>query len=163
PPDPQATSPRDYPAIPGFDIEDLVGEGGQAIVYRARQVKLDGRTVALKVLGSHNRATLRAHLSRFRNEATALSRLEHPNIVRLCGVPEHEGTPYLPLEYAAGGPLRDRLDRQRSTFAAAAEFVEGLALATHFAHERGIIHRDLKPRNILLTRAGIPKISDFGL
>jgi tetratricopeptide (TPR) repeat protein/predicted Ser/Thr protein kinase len=153
------------PAIPGLEIEQLIGEGGQAVVYKARQTRLGSRVVAVKLLGGSagKRALLRADLTRFRNEAKAYFLLEHPNIVRLYDVDQHEGTPYLVLEFVAGGTLYERIERQRFTQREAIEFVETLARAVHFAHQHGVIHRDLKPRNILLTSDGVPKISDFGL
>src|SRR5206468_9328399 len=114
---------------------------------------------------------------RFRAEAAAVARLQHPNIVQIHEVGEHDGLPFLCLEYVAGGSLAARIARGPLPQADAAELVETLARAVQHAHERGILHRDLKPANVLLSfsrgsenRAdgarpndGVPKLTDFGL
>ena len=130
-------------------------------VYRAWQVSLK-RVVALKVLRPDAYADAGA-AARFQAEAEAAARFQHPNIVQVYEVGEHEGMGYLVLEYAAGGGLDRRLAETLQDPRESARLIETLARAMHFAHERGIIHRDLKPANVLLAEDGIPKIADFGL
>jgi hypothetical protein len=100
---------------------------------------------------------------RFLTEAEVIARLRHPNVVQIYGMGDHEGRPYLELEYVAGGSLAARLDGTPWTSLKASAFLEVLARAVHEAHRQGVVHRDLKPSNVLLTEAGQPKIADFGL
>jgi serine/threonine protein kinase len=139
--------------VPGYEILGELGHGGMGIVYQARQKSLD-RVVALKVLRSA--ATLGpSERARFRNEAEAVARLQHPNIVQVHEIgdwlPEGggESLPFLVLEYVEGCSLADRLSSQPLSDREAA-LVEVVARAVHHAHERGIVHRDLKPANVLL-------------
>src|SRR5260370_15688204 len=131
------------------------------VVYRAVQQKLH-RPVALKMIlaGAHAGPE---QLARFRREAEAVARLQHFHIVQIYEVGEHDGCPYFSLELVPGGTLADKLDGQPFPSTRAAALVAQLAGAMDFVHQRGIIHRDLKPGNVLLTPAGMPKISDFGL
>jgi serine/threonine protein kinase len=131
------------------------------VVYKARQVGLD-RVVALKVILAGQFAGDRER-ARFRAEALAGARLSHPNVVQVHEVGEHQGHPYLALEYVEGGTLSDRLRAGPLAARPAAELVERLARAVQAAHEKGVVHRDLKPANVLLTRDGTPKVTDFGL
>ena len=100
---------------------------------------------------------------RFRAEAEAVARLQHPNIVQVHEVGEHEGLPYAALEFVEGGTFAERLKRGPVSPREAAEVIATLAGAMHLAHSRNIIHRDLKPANILLDAEGSPKVTDFGL
>ncbi len=102
-------------------------------------------------------------LVRFRVEAEAIARLQHPNIVQVYEINEFKGLPFFSLEFVEGGTLSRKIDGTPQPIAQAAAMVETLARAMAFAHERGIIHRDLKPANVLLTADGTPKIVDFGL
>jgi fermentation-respiration switch protein FrsA (DUF1100 family) len=155
------------------------------VVYKARQVQL-GRLVALKIIQA-GAAPDAEERRRFRIEAEAVARLRHPNIVRIYGVGEHEGRPFLVLEFVAGESLAQRQGGKPWPAADAARLVEDLARAIHEAHQQGIIHRDLKPANILLQKdeggrmkdekkqtgsdssfilhpsSFVPKITDFGL
>ncbi|QEL16254.1 protein kinase domain-containing protein [Limnoglobus roseus] len=148
-------------AVPGFDILEEVGRGGMGVVYRARQRRLN-RVVALKVIlgGDHAAAKERA---RFRREAETAAKLDHPNIVRIFEVGEHDGRPYCVMEFVDGGSLAKRAAGGPWAFRAAAELVAAVAGAADHAHQRGVVHRDLKPANVLLGDADAPKIVDFGL
>jgi hypothetical protein len=145
-----------------------LGRGGMGVVYLARQTALK-RSVALKMLSGPLAGE--EAIARFRHEAEAVARLQHPNIVGIYEIGEQDGAPFLALEYIEGGSLADRLDGTPWAGQPAARFVAILARAVHHAHERGIVHRDLKPANILLsfpTRTtplldAVPKVSDFGL
>jgi WD40 repeat protein/serine/threonine protein kinase len=175
---PAALAGAPFPEVAGYEILGKLGEGGMGVVYRARQVKLN-RLVALKMIlaGSHlNDVTL----ARFRSEAEAVARLQHPNIVQIYEVGEAKGRPYFSLELVEGGSLADRLTGTPLPPRQAAQLVQTLAGAVDAAHQRGIIHRDLKPANILLARSERPeavplesetkkaerhepKVTDFGL
>jgi serine/threonine-protein kinase len=149
------------PSVPGYEIAGELGRGGMAVVYKARQVALN-RLVALKMVRAGAHATAE-ELGRFRSEAEAVAALRHPNVVQIYEIGAHEGCPYLALEFVEGGSLSQQISRDRAGPRQAAELVETLARAVHFAHQQGIIHRDLKPANVLLTADGAPKIADFGL
>jgi serine/threonine protein kinase/WD40 repeat protein len=137
-----------WPSIPGYEILAELGQGGMGNVYQARQLALK-RLVALKVLRSA--LTDARTLARFRTEAEAAARLQNPNIVQIYEVCLGNGTPYLALEYVAGGSLANRLAGKPQPPEQAAELVETLARAMEYAHRCGVVHRDLKPANILLT------------
>ena len=147
--------------VPGYEILGKLGEGGMGVVYKARHLKLD-RIVALKMIlaGGHARA---ADLARFRTEAEAIARLQHPNIVQVYEVGESGGTPFFSLEFCAGGSLDRKLNGTPLPGREAARLLETLANAMHAAHAKSVIHRDLKPANVLLAEDGTPKITDFGL
>jgi serine/threonine protein kinase len=149
------------PRLPGYDIDSELGRGGMGVVYKAQQIGL-GRTVALKMILAGQHASPE-QLARFHTEAEAVARLQHPNIVQIHEVGEHEGMPYFSLEFVAGGNLSNKLAGTPQPARDSAEMVQTLAHAVHAAHERGVIHRDLKPDNVLLTELGSPKIADFGL
>jgi tetratricopeptide (TPR) repeat protein len=151
------------PSIPGYEILRVLGRGGMGVVYEARDTRLP-RRVALKMIVAGIYANP-IQLARFRFEAEILASLQHPHIVGVYEVGEHDECPYLALEFVEGGSLDQYLHGQSLPVAAAARLVELLARAMHAAHQRGIIHRDLKPGNILLQSGEslVPKVSDFGL
>jgi hypothetical protein len=148
-------------AVPGYEIEVVLGRGGMGVVYKARHLALK-RTVALKMVLAGGHAGPR-ELARFRIEAEAVARLQHPNIVQIHEVGEGGGHAYLALEFVEGGNLAGKIDRKPMPARDAARLVEALARAMQLAHSRNVVHRDLKPANILLTSDGTPKITDFGL
>ena len=147
--------------IPGYEILGELGRGGMGVIYQARQLS-PRRLVALKMILAGEHAGADA-LARFKREADAVAQLSHPNIVPIHEVGEHQGRPYLTLEFVEGGNLLQHLRARPLDFRAAAELLRQLARAMQFAHRRGILHRDLKPANILLAHDGTPKIVDFGL
>jgi len=147
--------------VPGYEILGELGRGGMGVVYKARQVGL-GRLVALKMILSGAHAG-REDLERFRTEAEAIARLQHPNIVQVHEVGQHDGKPFFSLEFCTGGSLDRQLDGTPLKPLDAAQLVQTLAQAMQAAHEKNVIHRDLKPANVLLAEDGTPKITDFGL
>jgi WD40 repeat protein len=131
------------------------------VVYQARQTVL-GRVVALKMILSGEYARPE-EADRFRREAEAVARLQHPNVVQIFEVGGHGGRPFLALEYVTGGGLDKKLAGTPLPPREAAALVAVLARAVHYAHGRGVVHRDLKPANVLLAEDGTPKVADFGL
>jgi eukaryotic-like serine/threonine-protein kinase len=154
-------STRAIPAIPGYEILGVLGRGSMGIVYHARQVSLN-RPCALKMILAGAHADASAFL-RFRGEAEAIARLQHPNIVQIHSIGEVDGLPFFEIEYVSGGSLDKAIDGTPWPARRAAALVEPLARAIAEAHRLGLIHRDLKPGNVLLAADGTPKITDFGL
>lgn len=168
--------------IPGYEILGELGRGGMGVVYKARQTKLN-RIVALKMILAGAQADP-LQMERFRAEAEAVARLQHPYIVQIYEISDYNGCPFFSLEYVDGGNLAQKLTGAPQPPRLAAHLIRILALAVHSAHQKGIIHRDLKPGNILLGVStehisdsdslhaemqaacrlfGTPKITDFGL
>jgi WD40 repeat protein/predicted Ser/Thr protein kinase len=149
------------PALAGYEVLQELGRGGMGVVYLAWQIGLR-RRVALKMIlsGEYSRPQ---DVDRFRAEAQAVARLEHPNLVKIHEVGEQDGRPYFSMEYVEGGSLADALRGTPWAARRAAALTETLARAVQVAHDRCVIHRDLTPGNVLLTADGQPKIVDFGL
>src|SRR5207249_5329857 len=145
----------EVPHLPGYVLLGVLGRGGMGIVYQARQLSLD-RVVALKMISG--RAELDDR-TRFRTEAEAVARLQHPHIVQIYEIGEWDGRPYIALEFVEGGSLADQIKGAPQPARASAALVETLARAMHHAHQHGILHRDLKPANILLRFSREPPAS----
>jgi WD40 repeat protein/serine/threonine protein kinase/tetratricopeptide (TPR) repeat protein len=139
-----------WPAVAGYQVLGELGSGGMGVVYLAQQVSLN-RLVALKMIRAGSQARPEDR-ERFRAEALAVARLQHPNIVQIHEVGEYQGQPFLALEYAEGGSLSQHLAATPQPADQAAALVEVVARAMHHAHTRGIVHRDLKPANVLLQK-----------
>lgn len=153
--------PRVGSSFGDYDLLAEVARGGMGVVYKARQRSLN-RIVALKmVLGGKRDSSLER--DRFLVEARAVARLNHPQIVPIYEVGEHQGTPYFTMEFFTGGSLRDRIEELRGDQRAAAGLMVTIARAVEHAHRRGILHRDLKPTNVLLDERRQPHVADFGL
>ncbi|MFT5030548.1 MAG: tRNA A-37 threonylcarbamoyl transferase component Bud32 [Candidatus Binatia bacterium] len=144
-----------------YEIEEEIARGGMGVVYKARQTSLN-RTVAIKMILSGQLAD-DEEVRRFRTEAEAAANLQHPNIVAIHEVGEHEGQQYFSMDYVAGKGLSDQIREGPLSPSKAAAYVKTIAEAIQYAHQRGILHRDLKPSNILIDDQDRPRITDFGL
>jgi serine/threonine-protein kinase len=144
-----------------YEILAEIGRGGMGVVFKAREPELN-RIVALKMILAGSLPD-ESELQRFRVEATAAARLQHPNIVAVHRVGELEGRHFYSMEYVEGPTLTQRLARGPLPGRAAARYLAAIARAIHHAHEHGILHRDLKPGNILLDADDQPRVTDFGL
>ena len=149
------------PRFPQLEILEFLGQGGMGLVYKARQLSLD-RLVALKILPV-DRSEARNFAERFTQEARALARLNHPNIVAVYDFGQADGLYYLLMEYVDGLNLR-QLERSGGVTAQEAlKIIPAICDALQYAHNHGIVHRDIKPENLLLNQGGQVKIADFGL
>jgi len=145
-----------------YELEELVGTGGMSSVFRAHDRQLE-RRVAIKILHEHY-AEDPEYLERFRREARAVARLSHPNIVTVIDRGEDDGCQYIVFEHVDGENLKELAVRTgplpvRRALELALAVADGLS----FAHEQGLVHRDVKPQNVLLSREGEVKVTDFGI
>jgi serine/threonine protein kinase len=144
-----------------YEILAEISRGGMGVVYRAWQIPLK-REVAIKVILS-GRLASEHEVKRFYAEAEAAATLDHPNIVRIFQVGQHEGRHFFSMAYVDGPSLSDKLAEGAWAPHDAAGLVQQIADAVQYAHARGVVHRDLKPQNVLLTKDGQPHVTDFGL
>ena len=144
-----------------YTLEQEIGRGGMGIVYEAIR-KSDNEVVAIKMILKGDFAT-KVEKERFRAEAEAARRLNHPNIVPIYAIGEHEGLPYFCMKLIRGQTLSEKLARGPMLPGKASEVMASISDAITYAHEQGVLHRDLKPSNIILDQQGIPHLADFGL
>lgn len=146
-----------------YEIIELLDEGGMAMVYRAYDIRLN-RPVALKIISKEkfNKEQLEEILQRFEQESQALAKLSHPNIVPIQDYGEHDGSPYLVLEYLPGGTLRKKME-PHLPWQVAIHVMLPVMDALTYCHQRSILHRDIKPSNILFREDDTPVLADFGI
>jgi eukaryotic-like serine/threonine-protein kinase len=147
--------------VGGYELLEEVARGGMGIVYKARQSSL-GRVVAVKVLSAGEFASAE-YVQRFRSEATAAAKLQHPNIVAIHEVGQTQGVQYFSMEYVEGPNLSALVGGKPLPADRTIAILKAVAEAIHYAHEKGILHRDIKPSNVLIDPFGEPRITDFGL
>ena len=144
-----------------YELLDEIARGGMGVVFKAKQINLN-RIVALKMILSGNLAG-EEEVQRFHTEAEAAANLDHPGIVPIYEIGEHDGQHYFSMGFVDGDSLQDKLRDGPLPPREAAELCRKIAESVAYAHEKGVIHRDLKPPNVLLDPSGEPKVTDFGL
>ncbi len=154
-------APQEAGSFGKYTLRRKLGAGGMGVVWEAEETSVR-RVVALKMIRGFAFATEAEEL-RFRTEAQAAAKLDHPHIVPVHEVSEAEGQPYFTMKLLEGGSLLERLKAGALPAREAAQLMAKLARAVHHAHERGVLHRDLKPGNVIFDKAGEPFLTDFGL
>lgn len=144
-----------------YELLNEIARGGMGVVFKARQIRLN-RIVALKMILAGGLADTE-EIQRFQAEAEAAGNLDHPGIVPIYEIGEHDGQHYFSMGFVEGQSLGDRVKNSPLAPLEAAELTRKIATAVAYAHQHGVIHRDLKPSNVLLNAAGEPKVTDFGL
>jgi len=144
-----------------YELQEEIARGGMGVVYRARQLSLD-RPVAVKMILAGQVAS-EAEVKRFHIEAEAAANLQHPNIVAIHEIGQHEGQHFFSMDLVDGKSLAARLKEGPLPVGEATRLAKLMAETVHYAHQRGVLHRDLKPANVLLDPAGQPRLTDFGL
>jgi serine/threonine protein kinase len=154
--------PEEVPKTIGrFEVRDLVGVGGSAVIYSAWDPEHE-RPVAIKLL-RHDRSFRPDSQARFLREAKSIARLDHPNVVRIYEVGTHEGVVFLALEYVEGRTLREWVDQDHPSVEDIIRRYIDAGRALEAAHTAGVMHRDFKPDNVLLGDDGRVRVLDFGL
>ncbi len=144
-----------------YELIEEIARGGMGVVYRARQISLN-RVVAVKVV-LHGPFSSPEFVQRFRTEAAVVAGLQHPHIVAIHEVGQANDEHFFSMDYIAGQDLGELVREQPLPARRAAELLQTIAEAVHYAHQRGVVHRDLKPSNVLVDASGLPRITDFGL
>lgn len=144
-----------------YELLEEIDRGGMGVIYRARQLSLN-RIVAVKML-LFGKFSSDEYIKRFRAEAEAAAGLQHPNIVAIHEIGEHEGQHYFSMDYVEGADLAEVAREGFLPAERAARYLKVIAEAIHYAHQRGVLHRDLKPSNVLIDELDQPRITDFGL
>lgn len=152
---------QDVEQIGLYVLEEQIGKGGMATVYRARHVRLE-RHVAIKIMHTVFLQD-ESFRQRFEREAQIVAKLEHPHIVPIYDYSEHNGSPYLVMKYIDGVTLKQQMLKTTLSLSDILRLMRTLADALDYAHRQGVLHRDLKPSNIMIDREGRPYLTDFGL
>ena len=158
----QLAAPAEMPSVFGeYELLEEIARGGMGVIYKARQTRLN-RFVAVKMMLGGPFGDPK-NLARFRAEAKTVAQLQHPNIIAIHEVGEHDGLPFFSMDYVEGRNLSEIVGNTPLPIARAARYVKAISEAVHYAHQHGVLHRDLKPSNVLIDSSDQPRVTDFGL